>query len=93
MAICLYYRTKDIKPGSSKRTMIKGNSIIYLILLSNLVNILFQTEGFKSDVASKHKQKQHQIQSDSHAAVLAGSQMLSYHHAKKSKPESLIQLK
>lgn len=48
MAVCSCYRTKHIKLGSSKRTMIKGNFIIYLILLlSNLVNILFQNEGFK----------------------------------------------
>lgn len=48
MAVCSCYRTKDIKLGSSKRTMIKGNFIIYLILLlSNLVNVLLQNEGFK----------------------------------------------
>lgn len=47
MAVCSCYRTKHIKLGSSKRTMIKGNFIIYLILLSDLVNVLFQNEGFK----------------------------------------------
>ena len=48
MASCSCYRTKHIKLGSSKRTMIKGNFIICLILLlSNSVNILFQNEGFK----------------------------------------------